>query len=322
MDLRPEKLEDFIGNDNTRQSLSIQISAAHKRKSPLPHTLFKGWFGCGKTTLSYLTSKAMNSKYHFLNAATISKKSQLIQVLSILEENDVLLIDEIHRLDITLEELLYPVMEDYYLSIPTKSGIRELRIKPFTLMGATTDPGLLSGAFLSRFKSQYHLEPYSDENICEILKVNARKMGMNITEKALLEIAKRSKRVPRIANARLEWLDDWRLHFNLTQIDYTDVVKAMLTRGIDDSGLEQDDRVYLAALSTEKGTGLGTLSSMTGLTEETIMRTIEPFLVNKKIIRIERAGRFLLENAASYSQRADNERIDYSLGTEDLETIL
>ena len=283
--------------------------------------LLKDFTVTHNTTLSQCVANEMNGEFHFVNSAALTKKAHISRLFAAIQKpNSVIMVDEIHRMDIVLQEYLYPVMEDFELVLAKEtrddSGtfnkarppFTPIKIKPFTLIGATTDIGLLSGPFLSRFQSHYHLDRYSVEDISKILSVNAKKLSIAISDDGILAIAERSKNIPRIANSRLCWIDDWRLVKRITHVKREHVEDAMRQAGINDIGLEHDDLLYLACLSHIKPTGLTTISSTTGLTESTIRSNIEPFLISQKLIRIEIKGRVLENESVSelYSKRTDD----------------
>lgn len=305
MDLRAKTFDDFIGNKEVTDTLRIEIAAATKRKQPLGHTLFKGHYGCGKTTLAKLCAHLMGSSFIELNAASLSKKQQIANVILSIKENQIVFIDEIHRMKTKLAEIFYPVMEDNIFTSSNEGPAYTRKIPPFTLIGATTDAGMLSGPLLSRFTSHYYLEAYSVEDMAKIITMNAPKFGVRLNQSGIEALAFRSKSVPRIANGRLKWLSDWALCRDMQgqELGVMEVAEAMLIRGVDAQGLERDDRKYLAALHTNEATGLGSIVARTGISEETIKTTIEPYLLSIGFINIEPKGRKLTELAADYSKR-------------------
>lgn len=301
--LRPTKLVDFIGNEKIKSCLEIAIHAAKVRDKPLGHILNQGRYGCGKTTLANMIADAMGGNFFSLNAASITKKQHLLELFCKIKKNDVIFIDEIHRLDISLEEFMYPAMEDFTISLPKpsarfgeKESFTNINIAPFTLIGATTDSGALSGPFKSRFKTEYYLDPYTPHDLTKIGRANAPKLELNITDDALMEVAKRSKMTPRLLNARLEWVNDYRITKDIKIVQKEDVSTALDMIGIDAEGLDQNDRKYLAALSKGgyKPVGMKTLVSMTSLSEETITKYIEPHLIEIGKILISKSGRELI----------------------------
>lgn len=296
---RPKTLNDFIGNEAIKNCTEIQLKAANLRNKPLGHILNQGPYGCGKTTLADIISSMMNSTLHSINAASLKTKKHLLELVCKIKYRDVVFIDEIHRLDISLEEFLYPIMEDFEFSLPRPSGgksaFETIKVPPFTLIGATTDIGLISGPFMSRFKIHNYLEPYTVSDLAKITTMNAKKLDLNITSDAVLEIARRSRMTPRIANSRLDWINDYRIAHNITNISRSDVIAAMEMQRIDSDGLEYNDRKYLAVLKSMNFRPLGvkSISSMTGLSEDTITKYIEPYLIAIGKIEISKTGRML-----------------------------
>lgn len=303
--LRPKTFEDFIGNDNLKQCLDIQIKSAKIQKRALGHTLLQGRYGHGKTSLADIIAAQFSGNLHALNGASLTKKRHIFELACKIKENDVVFIDEIHRLDIALEEMMYPVMEDFTLVLPKsvefhsekRDAFTGIKIPRFTLIGATTDIGLLSGPFLSRFVNSYYLEPYTIKQLAKIIQINAQKLNLNITEDAIFEIAKRSRFVPRVANGRLEWIKDYSLANNIINITHKNVIDALNLRQIDEFGLEQNDRKYLSVLSVNKPMGLNTIVSMTQFTADTIVKYIEPLLIDLNRLEISPRGRLKVPTA-------------------------
>lgn len=321
--LRPTKLSEFIGNEHIKKCLEISINAAKIKNKPLGHILNQGGYGRGKTTLANMIADAMGGHFYPLNASTITKKHHLLELFCKLKPNDVVFIDEIHGLDISMEEFMYPAMEDFVISLPkaskefNKESFTQINISPFTLIGATTDIGLLSGPFKSRFKAEYYLELYSIEDIVKIIRLNAPKLNLNIDDYAIVEIAKRSKMTPRLANARLEWISDFSISNNISFIKREHVIEALEMQHIDEEGLDVNDKKYLAALKKDgyKPIGLKTIVGMTGFSEETITKYIEPYLIEINRVRIGKTGRLLVptENEIIEAQKLVGEFEDIDI---------
>lgn len=297
--LRPSRLEDFIGNDKNKSCLEMQIKAAKIKQQPLKHTLFQGLYGSGKTTLANIIAHEMGGNFHNLNAASITKKKHIVELACKIKRGDIVFIDEIHRLDAALEEMLYPIMEDYVLILPKaidfagsqQSSFSKIDVAEFTLIGATTDIGLLTGAFLSRFPHHYYVERYSIEDLTKIVKANAIKLKLSLDEDAAFEIAKRSRRIPRIANGRLLWINDYRIAKNISRVSKQNVIDACELKQIDELGLEQNDRRYLSVIDAFRPLGIKSIVAMTQLTEDTITKYIEPYLISIGLVEISPRGR-------------------------------
>lgn len=311
---RPKTLDDFIGNEAIKQCTAIQLKAANIRNKPLGHILNQGPYGCGKTTISDIIASMMGSTLHSVNAASLKTKKHLLELVCKIKYKDVVFIDEIHRLDISLEEFLYPIMEDFQFSLPRPSGGKSafevIKVEPFTLIGATTDVGLISGPFMSRFKIHNYLEPYTVEDLAKITSMNAKKIDLRLSDEAILEIAKRSRMTPRIANSRLDWINDYKIAHDIQNVQLSDVIAAMEMQRIDSMGLESNDRKYLNVLSVAKPMGVKSISSMTGLSEDTITKYIEPFLIAIGKIEISKSGRTL---ALTEAEARECEAIAYTI---------
>lgn len=320
--LRPSSLDEIIGNDNIKETLKITIEAAKEEKRPVPHQIFEGHTGCGKTTFARAIGKAQNGNFYETNAAGITSHVDLLNYFVRLKENDVLFIDEIHVLPKKLEEFSYPVMEDFEYSInledvpllsqlnlkfeesSTVSKFLRLKVPPFTLIGATTSIGGISSPLLDRFKGRHQLNPYSDSDIEKILRRSAGLLKVQLTDDAFVNLSKRCKSVPRIANSRIEWLRDYSLSIRkqrlkpkdieegkLATLTVEDVNKAMSMIDIDEDGLNNHDRQYLAAVDEMQPIGIQSLAARTGFTIETIQKEIEPYLLRCGKIKVTSGGR-------------------------------
>src|SRR4051812_26507136 len=208
--LRPKWMREVIGQKGVVQRLSIILNACRKLKEPLPHILFDGPPGLGKTTFSYVLPNEMGTALQMTSGPALAKPADLLPFLSNMTRGSVLFIDEIHRMPRVVEEFIYPAMEDYRIDIILGEGVNarsiSMPIAPFTLIGATTRGGLLSSPMRDRFKVHEHLEFYSTEELAQIVKINAKKLETPITDDACLELARRSRGTPRLANNRLYWV--------------------------------------------------------------------------------------------------------------------
>lgn len=268
-----------------------------------------GLFLLGDFTVTHNTSIArvlateIGGAFIEVNAAAIKSKEDLLQLIPKLENQCVLFIDEIHRLKTKHEELFYSLMEDFKAFIPHAGHIEEIKIPQFTLVGATTDLGSLSGPFLSRFIQNHSVHMYSDEDLAKIVRLNAAKLKIGINDNAAVLIAKRSKNVPRYANNRLTWVKDYCSSEDKVYITEKEVNEALDLIGIDEQGFDETDRKYLDAVEKFQPIGLTNLAAAIGATPETVVKYIEPIMLARDIITISREGRTL----KSYTKLSDLE---------------
>src|SRR3954471_25009904 len=208
--LRPKYLREVIGQTEVARRLAIAVNAAKKLKEPLGHILFDGPPGLGKTTFATVLPHEMGTSIQMTSGPALSKPADLLPFLTNVEEGSILFIDEIHRMPRVVEEFIYPAMEDFRIDIVLGEGMSartiSMPLKRFTLIGATTRRGMLSGPMRDRFKMQEHLDYYSQEELAQIVRVNAKKLGLPVADAAALELARRSRDTPRVANARLHWV--------------------------------------------------------------------------------------------------------------------
>lgn len=284
--LRPKSLREYIGQEGVKQTLRISIEAALKRHEPLDHLLLYGPPGLGKTTLAGIIAAEMGQNIRITSGPAIEKAGDLASILTNLADGDVLFIDEIHRLSRSVEEVLYPAMEDYALDImigkgPTARSIR-LDLPRFTLVGATTRAGLLSAPLRDRFGILFRLEMYSPQELAAIVKRSASILNVRAEDDGVLEIARRSRGTPRIANRMLRRVRDY------AQIRAGGVItrevagQGMDLLDVDELGLDKLDRVMLSTMMDKFGggpVGLETLSAMTGEDASTIEDVYEPYLM-------------------------------------------
>lgn len=284
--LRPRTLKEYIGQDKVKESMKIYIEAAKKRGDALDHVLLYGPPGLGKTTLSNIIAMEMNSNIRITSGPAIEKPGDLAALLTNLSENDVLFIDEIHRINRSIEEILYPALEDYSLDIiigkgPSARSIR-LDLPKFTLIGATTRAGSLSTPLRDRFGIVCRLELYNVDELETIVKRSAGIMNINIDTEAAREIAKRSRGTPRIANRLLKRVRDYALVLGNGDINLEITKTALLKLEIDDLGLDNIDRKLLETIIVKYGgkpVGIETLSATIGEETETIEDVYEPYLM-------------------------------------------
>lgn len=288
---RPTSFNDIIGQSDVVSRLQVSVAGCKSTDSTLPHILIDGPPGLGKTTIAGAIANELNTNLYTLNAANIRSVKNILPYLMNMTRQAVLFIDEIHRLPKLVEEFLYPVMEDFVINIVLDKEPEKIDIPVFTLVGATTSGGSLSQPFYDRFIIKEHLSFYNDNELAQLAKTNASKMGLVIDDEGLLEIAKRSKGTPRILNGRLQWYRNYKV----CHPEEMDINKIFETQGIDENGLDVYDRTYLNVLKKFKGSPLGlkSISSITGIAIETIENSIEPYLVRKGLVIRTQKGRIL-----------------------------
>jgi Holliday junction DNA helicase RuvB len=304
LSLRPERLNQFIGQKEIISNLKVFIESAKKRKTSLDHILFSGPPGLGKTTLSTIIAKEMGTNATITSAQVISKGADLARFLTLLGENDILFIDEIHSLGRSLEEILYPAMEDYKIDLVVGEGITaqsvEIPLKKFTLIGATTRSGMISEPLKNRFGIQFRLDYYTEEEMSLIVKRSASLIQVDITEDACNEIAIRSRKTPRIVNHLLKRIRDFALIENDGLIDKKICDSSLLKLGIDTLGLDSMDRQILECMIKRYNggpVGLKAIAVVVGEEEKTIEESYEPYLVRIGFIKRTPSGRIATELA-------------------------
>ena len=302
--LRPPSLAEFTGQEDLKESLSIAIEAARHRGDALDHCLFSGPPGLGKTTLAGIIAKEMGVNIHVTSGPVLEKASDLAGLLTSLQENDVLFIDEIHRLNRVEEEYLYPAMEDFRLDIMLDSGPAarsvNLPLKHFTLVGATTRSGLLTSPLRDRFGLQYRLELYSDKDIEKILMRSAQILGVEISEEAAHLLGGRCRGTPRVANRVLRRCRDVAQVRGTGVIDLQSTAKTLDMLGIDGEGLDPMDRKILGIMIDKFDggpVGLGTISAALGEEPDTIDEVYEPYLIRKGLLARTPRGRVVTPSA-------------------------
>lgn len=296
--LRPKSLEHFLGQDGLKERLSVFLGAAKKRKESLGHCLFHGPPGLGKTTLANILAQEMGTNLVTTSGPAIEKAGDLAGILTNLQEGDVLFIDEIHRLNRSIEEYLYPAMEDFSLDLLIDSGpsSRSVRVnlKPFTLVGATTRSGLLSSPMRSRFAFSCRLDFYEHPVLAKIIKRSADILKVEILEEAALEIAARARGTPRIANHLLRWVRDYAQMSGNGAIELKMTRDALNMLAIDNQGLDEMDKKLLSVIIDHHDggpVGLSTLAVALSEDPSTIAEVYEPYLVLKGFLRHTPRGR-------------------------------
>lgn len=307
--IRPEKLADFTGQSAVRERLEVLIAAAKHRGEALGHCLLCGPPGLGKTTLAYIIAKTMGTNLVITSGPAIDKAGDLAGMLTKLQAGDVLFIDEIHRLNRSIEEYLYPAMEDFYLDVlidsgPNATSVR-LKLSPFTLVGATTRAGCLTAPLRSRFALQCRLEYYQNEDLQTIIQRTARLLKTELSLEAAKEIAKRSRGTPRVANNLMRWVRDYATVHTEGSIDHSVSLKALEMLAIDELGLdEMDIRILEVINDLYNGgpVGLNAIAAAIGEEASTLEEVYEPFLILQGLIRRTPRGREITPAACHHLQ--------------------
>jgi Holliday junction DNA helicase RuvB len=305
--LRPKTLREYIGQRKTKDSLNVFIKAAKIRNEPIEHVLIYGPPGLGKTTLAHVISNELDVDIKVTSGPAIERAGDLISILTSLQDSDVLFIDEIHRLSKIVEEVLYPAMEDYAVDLIIGKGpsAKTLRIDlpKFTLIGATTRMSLISSPMRDRFGIVQSLNFYEDSEMEEILTRSSKILDVPIDSPSVSEIAKRSRKTPRIANRLLKRVRDFALVYNEGKINMDVTLDSLERIGIDSQGLDENDRKLLRNL-VEKfdggPTGVETLCASSSIEKETIETVIEPFLMQTGFLKRTPKGRVATDKAWKY----------------------
>lgn len=302
--LRPQKFEDYIGQQQLKKTLQLAMSAAKGRNEPVDHVLLYGPPGLGKTTLAHVIANEMGRTIKVTSGPAIERAGDLASLLTNLEEGDILFIDEIHRLPRSVEEILYPAMEDYVIDImlgkgPSAQSLR-LDLPKFTMVGATTRYGALGGPLRDRFGLVGKLEYYSPEEIAHILSRTAKILDIEISSDAVNEMAKRTRLTPRIANRLMKRVRDWaQVHGNGT-IDAEALDETLKLLNIDEYGLEAADRKILRLIIDNYSggpVGIGTIAAASGEEKQTIEDVYEPYLMQIGLLERTHQGRRATEKA-------------------------
>lgn len=299
--LRPKMLKEVIGQRKVAERLGIAVNAAKKLKEPLGHILFDGPPGLGKTTFATVLPNELGTSIQLTSGPALAKPADMLPFLTNLEEGSILFIDEIHRMPRVVEEFIYPAMEDFRIDIVLGEGMNartiSMNLKRFTLIGATTRSGMLSGPMRDRFKMQEHLDFYSVEELAQIVRVNAKKLSLPMADDAALELARRSRGTPRVANSRLHWVRSYHAgHPDVAEGPVTlDVArKALDMQEVDRDGLDKQDRRYLETLVDVFGggpTGVEAIAATMNIAADTLSDEVEPYLLREQYIIRSSRGR-------------------------------
>lgn len=305
--LRPANFSEFIGQKRVIANIDIMVKSAKKRKAAMDHALFSGPPGLGKTSLAMLISEEVGSELHLISGPAIEKKGDLAAILTNLKPRDVLFIDEIHRIHISIEEILYSAIEDYRLDILVGqgAGARTLKIDlaPFTLIGATTRSGLLSNPLRDRFMASFHFDFYNPEELVRIIDLNSKKLNLKISVKAKQEMAKRARGTPRIANRILRRVRDFAIVKDCNEITEVEVTDALEMLDIDNFGLDTMDRKIMTVIRDYYGggpVGIDALCATLGEDKMTLEEVYEPYLLKEGFILRTPRGRTLSEKALEH----------------------
>ena len=303
--LRPLTLDEFVGQERVKQQLQVSLEAARARSEPCEHVLLSGPPGLGKTSLAAIIAAEMGSQLRIVSGPAVDKKADMASILTNVEAHDVLFIDEIHRLNRAIEELLYPAMEDGCIDLvigqgPGAQSLR-LELQPFTLVGATTRTGLLTTPLRDRFGITHRLEHYSNAEIEKIVRRSAGLLGVTIDDGGCAEVSRRARGTPRVANRILRRVRDYAQVRGDGSITHAVAVEALDLLEVDEAGLERIDRLILATIAeTFAGgpVGLSTLSVALGEERDTVEDVYEPYLLQRGLLQRTPRGRVL--TAAAY----------------------
>lgn len=305
--LRPKSFNEYVGQEKIKESLSIAVKASKKRDEALDHVLFYGPPGLGKTTLSYIISNQIESNFIHTSGPALERPADAVGLLSNLSSKDVLFIDEIHRIPKSVEEYLYSAMEDFRVDFITGSGAFaktiNLRLENFTLVGSTTRPGLLSSPLRDRFGLSYHLDYYHEKDLGDIIMRSSKLMDLKMNKESALEIAKRSRGTPRVANRLLRRVRDYVEVKNIKKFNTKLINESLEIEGVDSLGLDRLDRQYLRIIYTNyQGgpVGIDAISASLNEDQATLSDVVEPFLLKIGFIIRTSQGRKITNEGAKH----------------------
>jgi holliday junction DNA helicase RuvB len=292
--LRPQILQDVLGQKKLKKQLQVSIDACNIKQSVFPHTIFSGRPGLGKTTLAECMANELKVPIEVCNGSNIRNVRSLLPYLARITHGSILFCDEIHKCSPLVQTYLLTVIEQFRYTLGSQQDSISMELPQFTFIGATTSTGLLLEPLLNRFIYRYILENYSIEDLTQIILVNSKKLDLDIPEVSAKIIAGTCRGTGRTSVNRLQWISDYMTANNIGQISPSEVQKALAMCGIGLDGTEPDDRKYLEALSKLKSASLNTLSSALSIDIDTIQNNIEPFLIEKGLIKKTTKGRQLL----------------------------
>jgi Holliday junction DNA helicase RuvB len=303
--LRPQTFDDYIGQAELIKKLKVAIEAANQREEAVDHMLFTGGPGLGKTTIASILASECKAGFRSVMGPSIKNVADMLSILSKLKKRDILFIDECHRIDKRAEECLYTAMEDYSIDVKLKNDeIMKIPIQPFCLVGATSLPGKMSAPLRDRFGISYHMEYYNVQELAIIISANARKLDIKIEEDdAIINMASRSRGIPRIANRVLRRVRDYSQVKNNNVVNNEVVDEALKLEGIDKLGLTESDRKYISVLFHTYNCGpcgAAALAASIGEDISTVVEFIEPYLVRIGFIARQKTGRVLTGEGMRY----------------------